>query len=813
MKFNLKLSCMFITKKFICYLLVAGLAGHVFAQSSEPVLLTQQFDNYRKNSLPEKIYVHTDKNFYLAGEILWFKLYAVDGFFHQPLDMSKVAYVELLDLNNNPILQTKIKLEKGRGNGSFFVPVNINSGNYTFRAYSNWMKNFGAGYFFEKQVTIINTQKVSVLPAQQSRAAFDVHFYPEGGNLVNGLQSKVAFGVVDQTGKGIACKGVVINERKDTVAHFQTLKFGLGNFTFTPQANQLYTALLTLSNGTTLNRELPKAYTRGYVMTLETTNPKTIKLTVRYGEGELKQEAAMVYLFAHTRGAVKAAMGASIQNGVAIFLVDKDKLGDGISHFTIFNSDKKPVCERLYFKYPSQKLLVNVKADSPTYKVRQKVNINLTSTDQDGKPLEADLSMAVYRIDSLQLPGEAGINEYLWLGSDLVGAIESPGYYFNGTEEVTVAAMDNLMLTKGWRRFRWEDVLQNKKPFFQYVPENNGHIIYGKVINSKTGTAAANIQSFLSAPGTNTMFRTSLSNDSGRVKFEMKNLYGTSSIILQTNAEAGDQYRVEVDNPFSVQYNQRSLNPFTMPVKNPLTLLDHNIGVQVENMYQGDKRKQLNYELVDTTSFYYKPNEMYLLDNYVRFTTMEEVLREYVVAVNVRKRNGKFHLPVYDDGANINKLFENDPLILLDGAPVFDIEKLMRYDPLKIRKLDVITRQYYFGNMSFEGIINLFTYNGDLQGFDLDTNSTVIDYEGLQLEREFYSPVYKTAEQVTSHMPDFRNVLNWSPTIKTSKQGAYQTGFYCSDLPGKYAVVVQGLTQSGISGSTLTFFEVKKPSK
>jgi hypothetical protein len=62
-------------------------------------------------------------------------------------------------------------------------------------------------------------------------------------------------------------------------------------------------------------------------------------------------------------------------------------------------------------------------------------------------------------------------------------------------------------------------------------------------------------------------------------------------------------------------------------------------------------------------------------------------------------------------------------------------------------------------------------------------------------------------------MPDFRNVLNWSPTIKTSKQGAYQTGFYCSDLPGKYAVVVQGLTQSGISGSTLTFFEVKKPSK
>jgi hypothetical protein len=305
---------------------LSGIVVKGFTQNSETALLTQQFDNYRKNSLPEKIFVHTDKDFYLAGEIMWFKIYAVDGFFHKPLDLNKVAYVELLDLNNKPVLQAKIKLEKAIGNGSLFVPVNLNSGNYKLRAYSNWMKNFSAEYFFEKQVKIINAQTVPELPLPAGKPSLDIHFFPEGGNLVDGLQSKIAFSVKDKTGKGIDCKGVIINNRKDTIARFQTLKFGLGNFNLTPQASQVYTALVTMPGGTKLTRQLPAAYNNGYTMNLDATDPKVIKLAVRYGGGALQQDATMVYLFAHTRGSIKAAMAAALQNGTVVFSIDKESL-------------------------------------------------------------------------------------------------------------------------------------------------------------------------------------------------------------------------------------------------------------------------------------------------------------------------------------------------------------------------------------------------------------------------------------------------------------------------------------------------------
>src|SRR5215831_2778162 len=114
--------------------------------------LTEPFDQYRKKGLQEKLYVHTDKDFFLAGEIIWFKIYYVDGNFHKPLDVSKVAYVEILDKNNKPLMQIKTALKKGTGGGTFFLPASVTSGIYRLRAYTNWMKNFGAGYFFEKPV-------------------------------------------------------------------------------------------------------------------------------------------------------------------------------------------------------------------------------------------------------------------------------------------------------------------------------------------------------------------------------------------------------------------------------------------------------------------------------------------------------------------------------------------------------------------------------------------------------------------------------------------------------------------------------------
>jgi hypothetical protein len=765
-----------------------------FAQNSLQDSLQNQFTAYHQNNLQEKIFLHTDKEFYLCDEILWFKTYNVDAFFHKPLNISKVAYVELLDKNNKSVLKTKLALKDGFGNGSLQLPHFIGSGNYKIRAYTHWMKNFNANYFFEKKLTIINSKKAYEGDSLHQKNQIEVAFFPEGGNLVNGLSSKIAFHVL-KNNTGQSCNGVIINTKSDTVVKFSTHKFGIGNFTLTPESGQAYQAIIWLNDSTKIKQNLPIAYVNGTVMHLEEANNQQLKVRVE------TTNLSNVYLFVHTRGIIKSVQNAKIQHGNATFLIEKAKIGDGISHFTIFNDQKHPLCERLYFKYPEPLNLI-LSSEKSIYETRKKISLNIRATNQDEKPIQANLSMSVYKIDSLQTICDEDINSYFWLSSDLVGKIESPTYYFsaeNGTHE----AIDNLMLTHGWRRFRWENIISIKKSSFEFMPEYVGHVITGKITHPRTDIPAQNIEAFLSVASNRTLFRPAKSDTNGIVKFEIKDFYTNNEIILQTDS----LYDVEIMNPFSEKYTTNLLPNFSQNQINLRELINHHVGVQVQSVYANNKLKQFIAPIIDTSAFYSKPDETYLLDNYVRFATVDEVLREYVKPVIVRKRNGKSHFLVYD--LLKNKFFEDDPLVLLDGVPIFDIDKFITHNPSKIKKLEIVSRQYYLGKKSFSGILNFTTYQGNLANFELDPNTTVIDYEGLQKQRDFYSPIYQNQQQVASRMPDFRNVLYWSPILKTDQNGKQEVNFYSSDLTGKFVIILQGITKEGKTGSKIAQFDVK----
>jgi hypothetical protein len=798
-------SCLLLIKtKTFCFCLAAFcFVLATDAQTSNSEFLQQQFDAYSQNSLQEKLYMHSDKDVYLAGEICWFKIYNVDAFFHRPLDLSKIAYVELLDKNNKSILQAKIPLKEACGNGSLHFPVLIESGKYKLRAYTNWMKNFSADYFFEKVITVINSRKIYEGDVAPRNERYDLNLFPEGGNLVNGIESKVAFSISEQGGKGVLAEGVVVNDKADTVVKFNTFKFGIGSFLFTPEKGRLYKAVVRLPNGDGITRELPIASNEGYVMRLITEEDNQIKVTI----GSSINNTAPIYLFTHTRGIIKSVLKSDVNNGFATFLVEKNKLGNGISHLTVFNNKRQPVCERLFFKYPEEMVMLDIKTEKPAYKVREKINININATNRNGSVENANMSMAVYRIDSLQELDEMNINNYLWLSSDLMGTIESPGYYFGSNDSTVKQAMDNLMLTHGWRRFKWEDVVKNNRPVFEFVPECNGHIIKARITKTGTGLAGNEITGFLSVPSTKTQFRIATSNANGFVQFDMKDFYNQGEIIVQTNSNLDSFYSIEIFNPFSLKYSNKHFPAFSLLQTNSGALLKHHISTQIQNTYLSDKVKQFVYPAVDTNAFYVKPDATYILDNYVRFTSIEEVLREYVSQVNVRRRDGQFHLPVAD--ALRKRFFESDPLLLLDGVPIFDINKFMNYDPLKIRKLEVMGRQYYLGNMYYEGIANFVTYKGNLEGYELDPHATVIDYEGLQLQREFFSPSYETEQQLTTRLPDFRQLLYWSPNINTNEKGWQHTSFYSSDQSGQYVVILQALSDNGKTGYKAISFEVK----
>lgn len=781
---------------------MAGLPlARLLAQETATAQLASELDSYRTQHIQEKIFVHTDKEFYLAGEICWFKLYLVDASLHHPLGLSKVAYLEWLDKDNRPVLQAKIGLRDGHGDGSVYLPLTLRSGHYKLRAYTSWMKNVGVDGFFEKALTVVNARKSAETQVATAALQYTVSFFPEGGNLVEGLSSTVGFKISDQYGQSTECTGVITEDDQDTVVRFQTARFGLGSFVLTPRSGHRYRSTVRLADGTAVSTLLPMAYREGMVMHVSNEGEDKLRVDV-----QSTTTLTDIYLFADTRQSVKWAGTATIQDGKGSFVVDKSRLGEGISHLTVFDFRRQPVCERLVFRQPSHPLQFNVKADQAVYGIRKKISLQVNSTADGNNPVAADCSVAVFRVDSLQGATTGHIYEYLWLGSDLKGKIESPEYYFDHPEDRQ--SMDNLLLTHGWRRFRWEDIQSVKPPAFEYPLEYNGTIISGNVIDTRKGRPAAQtIQGYLSAPGTRTQFTSATCDYDGRIHFELKDFYGAPEVITRTNPE-DSAYRIEIDNPFAEKYTETPLSRFEFPRMDSGLLTDKSVAMQVLNRYGGERLKHFSLlPGIDTSVFYYKADHSYLLDDYTRFTTMEEVLREYVVLILVQRREGHFHLPVLD--ADLKQFFGTDPLILLDGVPVFNIDSLMVLDPLKMKKLETVQHRAFMGSVNFPGILNWTTYKGDLGGYILDPRATVVDYEGLQLEREFYAPSYATDEQAASHLPDFRNVLYWAPQLLTNGQGRGILNFYSSDLPGKYIVVVEGLAEDGRAGTGIASFEVE----
>ncbi|MEZ0542082.1 hypothetical protein [Fibrella arboris] len=773
------------------------LAAHL-TLAQQPVLprLQQQLDLYRSQSLQEKLFVHTDRSFYLAGERLWFSLFCVDGTTHQPLDLSRIAYLEVLDRDQKAVAQAKVSLDSSRGNGSLYLPTALASGQYVVRAYTQWMKTTNREFLFEKPITIVNSFRRLGMPTPTDSLTYDAEFFPEGGHLVNGLPARVAFKLTDKkTGRGVDCRGALVGAANDTIARFSSLKFGLGTFTFTPVPAARYRVVLTARNGRSLSRPLPAIDEAGYTMQ-----------AISQGDGQLRimvasnlPNATTVYLIGHTRQQVNVARALPLVSGQAQFSLPVTSLGEGISHLTLFDATGQPVCERLVGRRPQTGLSLQLTPNKASFAPRDQVQVSLTAATLAGAPVASSGSISVYRLDSLQTDEGLTLPDYVWLTSDLRGNVESPSFYLRQTGPQADEALDNLLLTHGWRRFSWNNVIQPKPLSSDQVPEHRGHVILGRVTDSRTGMPAGDIQTYLAIPGKSIQLYNSRSDAKGLVRYELTGVYGPNDIVVQT-ARNDSLYRVELINPYT---ETGTMLPFPSVELQPAvseSLQTRSLAMQVQNSYFTAFAATALPPAIDSTTFYENPDERYYLDTYTRFTVLEEVLSEYVPGVHVRRQNGHFELRVTNLPYRLP--FEEDPLMLLDGVPIYDTDRLMAFSPLKIKSMDVVTRRYMLGYANFPGIISFKTYKGDLGGFQLDPHAVVLEYDGLQTRREFSAPAYTTPTQLASRLPDFRNLLYWNPAVTTGLQGKTNLTFYTSDQEGRYLLVVHAMTPDGQFATT-----------
>ena len=313
-----------------------------------------------------------------------------------------------------------------------------------------------------------------------------------------------------------------------------------------------------------------------------------------------------------------------------------------------------------------------------------------------------------------------------------------------------------------------------------------------------------NVTGYLSVMDDANSFFNSRTDNEGKITFLVTKLNSADSIVVQTHSIYNRDQQIEIENPFFDKYAGKKTSLFSPTDEFPATVLEQSINAQVNQLYYENQLNRFRIIKNDSAPFYGKEDMHYLLDDFTRFSKLEDIFREYIRPVGVTKRQGSFHLTVFNETNRY--IIDQQPLVLVDAIPVFDMNTLFTYDPLKVKTIDIVQDKYFRSGAVFPGIINLTTYRGRTDGQMIDPNAMVLGYEIVQKRRSFFSPVYENGG--SANLPDFRSTLYWNPSLHTDASGNAVVEFYTSDLDGEFLVSVQGMVP-GKTGSASVRISVK----
>ncbi len=420
------------------------------------------------------------------------------------------------------------------------------------------------------------------------------------------------------------------------------------------------------------------------------------------------------------------------------------------------------------------KLAISTSSDRDAYEARSEVSVSVSLSGDNATGTPAHVSLSVFRIDSLQPPPVNDINTSF-------SESFSPGNNNRVNAQAATA---------------------------HFPPEFAGHLVQGRVTRKRDGSPAADVLVCVAAQGKPFRFAGANTGPDGIFRVDLPDFSGYQELLLETENQKDSDFRTEVFSPFDETIPASPARAWHLRPGQEEDLRFHSLAAQVQDAYRLEEMNQFTMKQdPDSTPFYGKADQEFLLDDYTRFNSMEEVMREYVSGLTVKKIRRNFHFRLLD--LPRKEFFSGDPLILVDGVPVIQGDQVMAIDPLKIRKIDVVTRKWYLGGMESQGILSLSSYTGNLEGFEYDSSFLALDYEGLQQRRNFFAPRYRTSDQASPRMPDFRTVLFWKPDLTIQPGSPGLIHFYTSDRKGKYMVRVEGIDESGNAGTSYFTFDVR----
>jgi len=712
-----------------------------------PDLLIEQFQNLSKNTTSDLVYLQTSKGIYETEEDLWFKGYVLDGQYFTPSALNKILFVQLIeDKTDKVVWENKYEIENGFVNGHLFLNSSLPEGTYTLAAYSSfsYIKNTKEFYAIKKLEIIKTINSKSVVNPVPKDSIFQFTTFPEGGNLVSGIQGNMAFKAVNSKGLPVNVSGTLY-ENDTPLLDFKSSHAGMGSFLFTPDANKKYHIQLT-EPASKEQFSLPEIHQTGKVLQLISNTKETLTLKISQSAA-LKADTIFVRL--QVRGVVYSIAKGLFKKELVVKLPLKD-VPQGIAEVTLFNGNSEPVAERLVYVNQDQKLNIKAELDKADYITREKANLKIKVTDQNGQPAVAHLGLSVYDRLYQNKEDSKNIFTHYFLSTQLKGNIYNPAYYFDEKNKNRQEVLDLLMLTQGWRTYIWEEA-NLKESGIPLRP-----IVFDQ-LKAKVS---------LKDPEAKTK---KIQLQQGITVFSADERKGT--VLLMSDAEGA----------FSITPNhlKKGENGYAY-----IKLMD-----RPESKYYIDIKdfsfEEINKERKIKTTFYPIPP---VLDK------KTEVL------------------PAIIDRPQVNKLKE--VLIskkkMFRDKYIGKLDSLARIQP---PSTDYICHNGILNcpnHPPYPGykLVN----NKDNTQFteaELLAMFNIALIKGYYGKKVFYEPIYDEVT-INDPLPDYRNTLYWKPDIITNQQGEATIDFFCSDINSVFLGNIEGVSGDGLLGIENFEFKVRK---
>jgi hypothetical protein len=662
-------------------------------------------------------------------------------------------------------------------------------------------------------------------PIKATLTQSDIQFFPESGNLVNSLTSRVGFKAVGIDGLGIHIKGRVTDNDNQEVARFETLHAGMGSFLMTPVAGKTYTANIIFDDGTTKTIPLPKPADEGYVLSVYQPNRDSILVRVH---ASAKMMGSTVSLIAHTGGELVFANSFRVDNMITSIRLPKKSFPTGIAQFTLFSSTGEPLNERIAFVRSKDIMQLGIKTAKSTYGSKERVQVELTARDGKSNPTAANFSVSV--IDESKVPfdenKESTIFSNLLLTSDLKGHIEDPNYFFVSENSTVERALDDLMLTQGYRRFTWKQLNNpNNKPLFP--AEDLGTVISGRVAtlnDNPKPVAGANIS--MVALRANAV-KSATTGADGRFSFEPFFLTDSIKFSLQARtAKGSDKVKLILDTIPGIKVNANpNLADASLNIHSSLKQFLEN-GKKQDDAFEkmGLLNKVHRLKEVKISAQQTKPksdiamqgilqvpeqsvDKIYKIPQPELCATVAICLQgalprvEFVPRTISKGSIERFFpmYPMYREGADLTDL-----TIIVDGIKVDDpFKKGDMLEDGSIEATEIVKIEVVYANLALKSTLGgpailIFTNRGMVKKV-YNPSMANITPKGFNKVREFYAPRYDRPGRATGQ-PDLRTTIYWNPYLKTDANGTASFNFFNADGPGTYRVVIEGINADGQLG-------------